>query len=125
MGIVLEDKVGTAVHYLPEGVTPAEVLPSLGLTAADVNEYPSVGAWEASPNGAARKAGRLAKVAERTAKQEAKRKVAEQVDPDLASTPALAVIYLLWNAVDSTQIPAKVKQAVNIYADELGLPRVV
>lgn len=124
MSIVIAEKNSTAVHYLAEDAIVEDVLVGLGLTAQDVTVYPDRDSWVASPAGAARVAARQQKIAVRDAKSEAKRRVANDVDPDLASTTALAVIHLLWPAVDSTKIPAKVKQAVNIYAAELGLPQV-
>jgi len=123
--MIIKEKATSAVHYPVEGVVLADYLASVGLTEGDVKVYATKEEWEASPEGAERLAKRQAVTAQRLTKKRVKSRVAEDIDPELASVQALAVVYMLWEAVDNTKIPASVKAAVNVYAEEMGLPRVV
>lgn len=125
MKIILDNNSGkhraisaNRVAALDGDISP--LLAKWGLSESDVTTFTQE-QWEQRADRQARKAEKDAQKGAAESKRRAVAKVRERM-PELANDAALSVLYVVWDAVDHTKLPAAVGRALGEWADEKGYP---
>lgn len=95
------------------------LLSKLGLTLAEVTVHNSPAAYESTAAGVASAASKLAVEEEARRATSALDRVRSRL-PELANNNTMATIWALWPAIDKSQLPAPLREAVREWAEERG-----